>query len=141
MTLETIFSLCGGAAVAGWLALFAAPIARERLVLAARTISALLCVAYILQMLLITEPTGGNFSSLAGVTQLFSRPGNVMMGWTHYLAFDLFIGSWEIEDAPKRGMPHWVMIPVLVLTFLLGPIGLLSYLILRFGKARLKKGL
>jgi Domain of unknown function (DUF4281) len=61
------------------------------------------------------------------------------MGWTHYLAFDLFIGSWAIEDSSERGVPHWLMIPILALTFLLGPIGLLTYLIICFAKARLSK--
>jgi hypothetical protein len=63
-----------------------------------------------------------------------------MLGWTHYLAFDLFIGSWEIEDAGKRGIPHWLMVPILLLTFMLGPIGLLTYFIVRTAKAQLTKG-
>jgi hypothetical protein len=138
--LETIYSVCGTIAMLGWLTLAAAPLARQRLILAARILSAILCAAYIVQMLTITQPTGGNFSTLAGVTQLFSQPGNVMMGWTHYLAFDLFIGSWECEDAPKRGIPHWVMLPILAVTFLLGPIGLLTYLIIRAAKAQFSKG-
>jgi hypothetical protein len=137
--LETVYSLSGATAMVGWLALAAAPLARMRLVIVARAVAAILCAAYIVQMLTITQPTGGNFSTLAGVTQLFTKPGNVMMGWTHYLAFDLFIGSWEIEDAPTRGVPHWLMIPILALTFFLGPIGLLTYLIIRVAKARLSK--
>jgi hypothetical protein len=58
-------------------------------------------------------------------------PGNVMLGWTHYLAFDLFTGAWEVEDAGKIGLPHWVMIVPLLLTFMLGPVGLLTYAIIR----------
>ncbi len=140
MDLETIYSLCSVIAVAGWLALAFAPVARERLIGVARVVALILCVLYIVQMLTITEPSGGNFSTLAGVTALFSKAGNVMMGWTHYLAFDLFIGSWEIEDAPKRGIPHWVVLPILLLTLLMGPIGLLTYFIVRVAKAQLAKG-
>jgi Domain of unknown function (DUF4281) len=131
MPLEQIYSLCSLVALGGWLCLAAAPVGRGRLILAARIFAALLCLAYFTQMFTITEPTGGNFSTLAGVTQLFSSPGNVMLGWTHYLAFDLFVGSWEIEDAGREGIAHWAMIPFLILTFLLGPIGLLGYLIVR----------
>jgi Domain of unknown function (DUF4281) len=137
--LETIYSACSFIALIGWIALACAPLARERLIGAARVIALLLCVLYIVQMLTITEMTGGGFSTLAGVTALFSKAGNVMMGWTHYLAFDLFIGSWEVEDAPKRGIPHWVMIPILFLTLMMGPIGLLAYFIVRFGKSQLAK--
>lgn len=131
MNLETIYSLCSGLAALGWLALVATPLAHGRLVGAARVASALLCAAYLVQFFTIVEPTGGDFSTLAGVTRLFSAPGNVMLGWTHYLAFDLFIGSWETEDAHREGLPHWAIVPILVLTFVLGPIGLLAYLAVR----------
>jgi hypothetical protein len=137
MPLETIYSLCSLTAIAGWIALLCAPFSRETLVRVARIIALILCVGYIIQMLTITESTDGNFQTLAGVTQMFTRPGNVMMGWTHYLAFDLFIGSWAIEDAGKRGIHHGLMVPVLALTFMLGPIGLLSYFIVRTVKARM----
>ena len=50
-----------------------------------------------------------------------------MLGWTHFLAFDLFTGAWEVEDAGRIGVPHWAVIVPLVLTFLFGPIGLLTY--------------
>jgi Domain of unknown function (DUF4281) len=131
MQLETIYSLCSAVAMAGWTALAFAPLARNRLVLGARLVSVVLCIAYVVQMSSITEDTGGSFSTLAGVTALFAAPGNVMMGWTHYLAFDLFIGSWEIEDAGREGIAHWAMIPILFLTLMLGPIGLLTYLSIR----------
>ncbi len=140
MNLEAIYSACSLIAVIGWLALLFSPLARERLIGGARIAALLLCALYIAQMLTITETTGGNFSTLAGVTLLFTKAGNVMMGWTHYLAFDLFIGSWEAEDAPTRGIPHWLMIPVLFLTFIVGPIGLLTYFIIRVGKAQFAKG-
>lgn len=141
MDLETIYSACSLIAIIGWLALLFSPLSRERLIGVARIVALLLCALYIVQMLTITETTGGNFSTLAGVTQMFTKAGNVMMGWTHYLAFDLFIGSWVVEDAPKRGIPHWLMIPVLLLTLMLGPIGLLSYFIIRVGKAQFAKGI
>lgn len=140
MDLETIYSLCSLIAVIGWLALVAAPLARDRLIGVARIVAVVLALAYLIQMFTITEATGGSFTSLSGVTQLFTKPGNVMMGWTHYLAFDLFIGSWEAEDAPKRGIPHWLLVPILFLTFMVGPVGLLVYFIVRFAKAQFAKG-
>ncbi|MEY2928294.1 MAG: hypothetical protein RL367_2771 [Pseudomonadota bacterium] len=140
MPLETIFSACQGLAMLGWLALALAPLSRHRLVWTARGVAALLALAYLTQMFTIVEPSGGSFTSLAGITALFSKPGNVMLGWTHYLAFDLFVGSWEIEDAGKQGLPHWLMLIMLFLTLMIGPVGLLTYLAIRtIHIARMKK--
>lgn len=140
MDLETVYTACSVIAFTGWATLVFAPIARARLISAARVIAFVLCVIYLIQMFTITETTGGNFSTLAGITQLFSRPGNVMLGWTHYLAFDLFIGSWVAEDAPKRGIPHWAVLPLLFLCLMVGPIGLAAYFIVRTAKAQITKG-
>lgn len=132
MTIDRIFSLCSLLAMAGWIALLVAPLARSRLILVARAVSITLCAIYLVQLFTITQPVAGaGFSSLAGVTALFSQPGNVMLGWTHYLAFDLFIGAWAVEDSNRLGIPHWAMIVPLALTFLFGPIGLLTYVVIR----------
>jgi Domain of unknown function (DUF4281) len=132
MTLDRIFSLCALIAIIGWLALLVAPLARRRLVTTARVMAIILCAAYFIQLFTITQPVpDASFSTLTGVAALFSVPGNVMLGWTHYLAFDLFTGSWEIEDSAKLGLHHWAMIVPLLLTFLFGPIGLLTYVIIR----------
>jgi Domain of unknown function (DUF4281) len=132
MTLEQIYSACSLLAMFGWLALLLSPLSRVYCISFARGVALALAIAYIAQLLLITEHVeGGGFGSLQGVFALFTAPGNVMMGWTHYLAFDLFIGSWEVEDSGSRGIPHWLVIPCLALTFLFGPIGLLLYFLLR----------
>lgn len=133
MNLDMVYSLCSLVAVGGWLCLLAAPLARDRLIMAARAFALVLCAAYLWQFFFITESVeGGSFSTLPGIVAFFTSPGNVMLGWTHYLAFDLFIGSWEVEDAGRRGIPHWLVIPCMVFTFLLGPIGLGLYFLLRW---------
>jgi len=132
MPLETIFSLCSLLALTGWVALLAAPLARPLMVRAARIVAGGLALAYFVQMFTITQPVaGGSFSTLAGVAALFSRPGNVMLGWTHFLAFDLFTGAWATEDAGRIGIPHWAMIVPLGLIFVVGPVGLLVYAAIR----------
>ena len=91
-----------------------------------------LALAYFIQLFTITQPVAnGSFSTLAGVTALFSVPGNVMLGWTHYLAFDLFVGSWEVDDARRLGIAHWAVVVPLGLTFMFGPVGLLTYALIR----------
>jgi ABA4-like protein len=73
----------------------------------------------------------GGFSSLADVAALFSNPWILLAGWTHYLAFDLLVGNWEMHDARRRGIPYILVLPCLVLTFLFGPAGWLLYSIVR----------
>ena len=74
---------------------------------------------------------GGGFTSIEGVRTLFSTDVGMIIGWTHFLVFDLFIGAWEARDAQRRGFKHWLLIPCLLLTFMFGPIGLFLYLVLR----------
>ena len=52
-------------------------------------------------------------------------------GWIHYLAFDLFVGTWIAQRAARLGLPHLATIPLLALTFLFGPAGLLAFFALR----------
>ena len=73
----------------------------------------------------VTSPTA------AGVAALLGTPVGVATGWAHFIAFDLFVGRWCYLDARDRGVHPLVMAPVLVLTILLAPLGLLSYLVLR----------
>lgn len=80
---------------------------------------------------------GGNFSSIEGIRALFSADVGIVIGWAHYLVFDLFVGAWEARDAKKRGFNHWLLIPCLFFTFMAGPLGLVLYLVLR---AATKKG-
>ena len=137
MSLDTIFWGCQTLAIIGWLALAISPVNRVYCIGFARGVALVLAVAYLAQLFVTTQSVeGGNFNSLGGITKLFSLPSNVMLGWTHYLVFDLFIGSWETEDAAKRGVPHWLLLPCLFLTLMFGPLGLLLYFIIRTIRAR-----
>ena len=62
---------------------------------------------------------------------LFQNQMMLLAGWVHYLAFDLFIGSWEVRDAQKIGIKHYSIVPCLVLTFIFGPSGWLFYMLIR----------
>ncbi|HEY0098066.1 MAG TPA: ABA4-like family protein [Pyrinomonadaceae bacterium] len=133
MSLETIFSVCNWTAMLGWLLLIFVP----RWKWTARFITAALlplALAFLYLFLVAAHfaQSEGSFSSLAGVSQLFRNPHNLLAGWIHYLAFDLFIGSWEVRDAQRLGIRHLLVVPCLVLTFIFGPVGLLLYFTLRF---------
>ena len=78
----------------------------------------------------------GGFGTLDEVAALFSNRWLLLAGWIHYLAFDLFIGSWEVRDAQALGISHLIVIPCLVLTFMFGPVGLLLYFLIRTSRTR-----
>ena len=136
MTAEQLFSILNSMAVAAWLPLVFLPRVRWSTTVVPMVMPVLLAIIY-LALLIVTLPwSEGGFSSLAGVRALFENPWVLLAGWTHYLAFDLFIGGWEVRDAQRRGIPHLLVIPALVLTFLFGPVGLLLYLAIRSFAAR-----
>ena len=70
--------------------------------------------------------------SFAGVQALFDHPNGLIVGWTHYLVFDLFVGAWIARDAQRRDISHIVTVPCLLGAFLFGPVGLLLYAAIRF---------
>ena len=76
--------------------------------------------------------------SLANVSALLGTPTWATIGWIHFLAFDLFVGRWIYLDSQERGISAWFVSPLLFLTFMLGPLGFLSYLCLRTGYSLLR---
>ena len=132
MKAEQIFTIANLVAIVGWLLIAILPRWRgTRLVVLSGAIPLLLSTAYLVLIVMFFGAAEGGFDSLANVMKLFTNEWAVLAGWIHYLAFDLFIGAWEVRDAERRGVAHLWVIPCLVLTFLLGPIGLLAYSILR----------
>ncbi|GAA4251536.1 ABA4-like family protein [Dactylosporangium darangshiense] len=74
--------------------------------------------------------------TLSGVRDLLGTADGAAAAWAHMIAFDLFVGRWAWLDSRERGVPALVMAPVLVLTILLGPLGLAAYLGVRTGWRR-----
>ena len=72
-----------------------------------------------------------SMSSLQGVMALFDHPNGIIIGWTHYLVFDLFVGAWISRDALSRKVPYWRVVPALFFTLMFGPVGLLIYALVR----------
>ena len=131
MTAEQLFSILNLVTMVAWLPMVVLPRARWATTVVPVAMPALLAVVYVALVVVSLPGSEGGFSSLAGVRALFENPWGLLAGWTHYLAFDLFIGGWEVRDSQRRGIPHLFVVPALVLTFLLGPAGFLLYLALR----------
>lgn len=143
MNWETIFTIANVWAMIGWLALAFAPRKPQVLALILYLSVFLLCLAYaiLLGMLLggwadAGSASDGSFTTLAGVMALFSGQAAMLLGWVHYLAFDLFVGMWIARDADQKGFGRAVQWPILFLTLMAGPLGLLIWLIVRDRRAR-----
>jgi hypothetical protein len=131
MTADAVFRILNLATLAAWLPLVFLPRRRWATTVLPIAMPALLAIVYAVLIAVSLPGSDGGFSSLAGVRALFNDPRALLAGWTHYLAFDLFIGGWEVRDAQERGVPHLLVVPALALTFLVGPAGLLLYLVVR----------
>ncbi len=132
MSPDSLVSICTYMVQPAWLLLIFAP----QWKLSARLISAfiiplLLAVLYLYLVAVYLGRTEGGLGSLEEVRLAFESPHILLAGWIHYLAFDLFIGSWEVREAQRLKISHLWVIPCLLLTFLLGPVGLLMFLTLR----------
>jgi Domain of unknown function (DUF4281) len=105
---------------------------------AARTLAvalwpwAILCAIYVGAVAVALGDSGGfdpsSFGTLDSVMKLFDSRWGTLAGWVHYLAFDLFVGRWIMNDAPDAG---YRVAPILFLTLMFGPAGLLLYLATR----------
>ena len=135
MTYDLIFSLLNASVMPAWALLILAPKwnVTEKLV-HSMFYPLLLGAVYIFGMVMAATghgAEGGGFTTIEGVRTLFSSDVGIVIGWAHYLVFDLFVGAWEARDAQRHGFSHWLLVPCLLLTFMLGPIGLFLYLVLR----------
>ena len=77
------------------------------------TASALLATVYVAIIATKSGEGTGGFSSLQDVSALFGNPWLLLAGWTHYLAFDLLVGAWEVRDARDRRIRHLLVLPLL----------------------------
>ena len=131
MNHELVFSFAGLLAMTGWAALLLSPVIpiwSDRI--AGLAIPAGLSVGYVVIVLAAADP-GGGFGSFAEVRALFSHADALMAGWIHFLAFDLVVGAWVCRAARRDGLPFWLVLPCLPVTFLFGPAGFLLFLGIR----------
>jgi hypothetical protein len=126
--MNELFLLCNGFAIVGWILLAAAPRWHwtNRLVVSG-VWSVALAVVYTALVASALPGAEGSFDSIAGVRALFGNDALLTAGWVHYLAFDLMVGALEVRIANRDGIPHIIVIPILFMTLMLGPIGLLAF--------------
>ena len=96
-------------------------------------------VYVIYQNILLEEPVFEVFQMYFGLDNLyttFASESFLLVFWLHFLATNLFMGSWISRDSVRYNIPRKITFAPLVLTYLVGPIGLLFYWLFRIFYAR-----
>ena len=81
----------------------------------------------------------GNFDLYLGinsVSELFTDKTFLMMFWIHFISINLFTGGWIVRDSQKLSINKIVMIIPLVITYLIGPLGIFIYWLIRIFHAK-----
>ena len=81
----------------------------------------------------------GNFTLYLGLSELsrlFEDHLYIMIFWTHFIAINLFIGGWIVKDSQKFSINKVLMAVPLIVTYLIGPLGLILYWIIRIFYAK-----
>jgi hypothetical protein len=77
--------------------------------------------------------------TLAGTQDLLGSAAGATIAWMHFGAFDLFVGRWVYLDSRAEAISAWLVSPILVVVFILGPLGFVLYLAAR-GSVRQRRG-
>jgi hypothetical protein len=140
---DSIFGLTNAIAILGWLILWFAPRRPLTLSIVMYAGVALLCFIYIASFAALLSGAAGQGNGAAGFTYdipgiraLFASDAGIVIGWTHYLAFDLFVGLWIARDADAKGFSRLIQFPFLFATLMAGPLGLFLWLAVRERRAR-----
>lgn len=140
MNAERVFSIANTVAIIGWILLAVAPRWKwtDKIVLSG-ALPILLAIAYLVLIVAFFGRVEGDAGTLAGVIKLFSNEWIMVAAWVHYLVFDMLVGIWETKDAQEKGISHWLVVPCLFFTLMLGPVGFLLYSVLRTFGAKKEK--
>jgi hypothetical protein len=140
---QTLFAVTNLIAVLAWALLLFAPRRPLVLTLVLYAGAGLLCLIYtalfvstLAGWLDPVRDSGALEYSVKGLRGFFASDGGIVIGWTHYLALDLFTGLWIARDGDGKRISRIVQAPILFATFMAGPFGLLLWLIVREPAAR-----
>lgn len=139
MTPEAVFQVANTLVLPQWLLMAVAPRwSITQWLVKSYLIPVVLAVLYIVYLFGGGPVDFSAFGSLAGIKKLFATGGDGVMlaGWIHYLAFDLVAGSFVLRDAQEKKIPHGFIVVPLFFCFMLGPVGLLLYWLVRLFRTR-----
>ena len=86
------------------------------------------------QIIILDEPIFDVFKlylSLDDLYTVFSNEGFLLIFWLHFVAINLFLGSWISKDGTKYNISKTLVFVPLLITYLMGPVGLVFYWMIR----------
>jgi hypothetical protein len=129
---DTLFVAATALVLPAWALLFLAPHWPPSARLIGPVIVPGVLIALYAWIVVVHLPSApGGFTSLPALRAFFDRPWLLLGGWVHYLALDLFVGSFEVRDAQRHGIRRGWLVPCLGLTLMFAPLGLGAYLTVR----------
>jgi hypothetical protein len=133
MTADQVFQSANTLAMLMWVLMIFLPNWKgTQLLTKYRLIPIILSLMYTFYIFISIHSGGGmDFSNLESVMQLFTEKDAVLAGWLHYLAFDLLVGMWILDSNKNLQINHLLIVPCLLGSFMMGPVGFLLFIILR----------
>ena len=80
-----------------------------------------------------------NFKLYLGFEEILSLVENqsfLILLWVHFLAINLFCGGWIVKDSQMFRMNKFLVSLPLIVTYLIGPIGIFIYWVIRLFYAK-----
>ena len=71
------------------------------------------------------------YLSFENILNLFNEKYFLILFWIHFLAINLFCGSWIVNDYQKLSIPRGLIFFPLLTTYFVGPVGIFIYWIIR----------
>mgnify|MGYP002263924169 CR=1 FL=1 len=71
------------------------------------------------------------YLGLDELSNIFSDKNYIILFWIHFLAINLFCGSWIVRDSQKFNIPKFLTFIPLVLTYFIGPLGIFVYWLIK----------
>ena len=76
------------------------------------------------------------YLSIANLSNLFSNNLFLMLFWIHFISINLFVGGWIVKDSQKFYINKILVAFPLIITYLIGPLGLFIYWLIRIFYAK-----
>jgi hypothetical protein len=76
------------------------------------------------------------YLSLDNLSALFSSKSFLLIFWIHFVAINIFLGSWVSRDAIKYNISKRAVFTPLILIYFMGPVGLVYYWFIRIFYAK-----
>ncbi|MBA4259273.1 MAG: DUF4281 domain-containing protein [Chitinophaga sp.] len=137
MEAAQIFSICNQVILLGWVLLIFLPNWKYTQTI---ILNGLLVLFACIYAFLILKDIGNfnpeSFSTLANVKALFQNDNAIAAGWIHYLAFDLFVGTYIVKKSREIGLSRVLYTITLPFTFMFGPMGYLLFFIFKTIKTK-----